>query len=537
MKSIALMLAAVAALSASAAVRKLQEITVCEGTQMTLRGENATGIRSGDAAVATATLRNNEVSLSAVQVGRTELSFIDDRGVFASARVTVVPAYWAILEKLLADDPDVTVEIVGGKVVLSGSTANSETLRRVRDAKELDPERILSQVSYSSEALEVNVRGFLDRIGCSNITATVVGREVCLSGRVFDKDSAQILGERVRSFLSDFPLVNVNTSDLKVYRQKIFISIEFIDWDDNRARDLGIKAPDAISAFASFTHGLSWDGSDTDSNSSSRNLSGNSSLLSTLTSSSSSSSTTSSSSGSSAGPSVSSDSSSSSASSRYGTGGGSFDGGRTRGSGSSSHFGYQGDANLGIREFDVKLNMLKQNGVAKKTYGTTLSTQSGEEVKFQNGGTHYMKTMGNFSSGDVKKIDWGYNITARPVIVDEETVNLDFNLEYSEDLGVIRESGDYDITKYQTKSRYVVRPGESIVLSGFNKTDEAENKDGIPFLSRIPGMQWLFGETKTRHEKQEKLLVVTIDWQIEDSEGALKRLRGLKEREVSVEMP
>ena len=222
---------------------------------------------------------------------------------------------------------------------------------------------------------------------------------------------------------------------------------------------------------------------------------------------------------------------------RYGTAEGSLDRQNDRVNESRSQFGYQGGASFGIREFDVKLNMLKQNGVAKKTYGTTLSTQSGEEVKFQNGGTHYMKTMGNFSSGDVKEIEWGYNITAKPVIVDEETVNLDFNLEYSEDLGVVRDTGDYDITKYQTKSRYVVRPGESIVLSGFNKTDEAENKDGIPFLSRIPGMQWLFGETKTHHEKQEKLLIVTINWQIEDSEGALRRLKALKDREVSVEMP
>lgn len=526
MKTMVMMLAAVAALSASAAVRRLPEVAVAEGARVTLRGENAAEVRSADAAVATATLRNNEVSVSGTGIGCTELSFVDDRGVFAAAGVKVVPSYWEILGKLLADDPDIAVEIVGGKVVLSGSTANPETLRRVRDAKDLDPERILSQISYSSEALEVNVRGFLGRIGCSNITAKVVGHEVCLSGRVFDAASAQSLGERVRSFLSDFPLVNVNTADLKVYRQKIFISIEFIDWDDNRARDLGIKAPDAITAFASFTHGLNWDGSDSDSNTGTRNASGTSSSTSTAMSSSTSSSGSSS-----------PQSSSMSTSMRYGTAEGSLGRQNDRVNESRSQFGYQGGANFGIREFDVKLNMLKQNGVAKKTYGTTLSTQSGEEVKFQNGGTHYMKTMGNFSSGDVKEIEWGYNITAKPVIVDEETVNLDFNLEYSEDLGVVRDTGDYDITKYQTKSRYVVRPGESIVLSGFNKTDEAENKDGIPFLSRIPGMQWLFGETKTHHEKQEKLLIVTINWQIEDSEGALRRLKALKDREVSVEMP
>ena len=50
-------------------------------------------------------------------------------------------------------------------------------------------------------------------------------------------------------------------------------------------------------------------------------------------------------------------------------------------------------------------------------------------------------------------------------------------------------------------------------------------------------MTWLFGETIGDDDKQEKLLVVTVDWLLEDSDGALRRIQEMKDRKVSVEMP
>ena len=50
--------------------------------------------------------------------------------------------------------------------------------------------------------------------------------------------------------------------------------------------------------------------------------------------------------------------------------------------------------------------MLKKNGAAKQVYATTLSTQSGVEAEFQNGGTIYRSTTpGMGSSGDMFTID------------------------------------------------------------------------------------------------------------------------------------
>lgn len=522
---------AAAVLSAVAAAKRLPEAQVFEGGALEVRGENATEAKVSNGLVATATLRENVVTLVGASIGTAELAFVDDRGTFAVMPVKVVPKYWDVLQKLLADDPDVVVEIVGGKVVLVGATANGETLRTLADVQRLDPARIISHVTYSAEALTVIVREFLDRIGSTNVAVTVCGREVSLSGSLYDKAAAKALGERVRKLLAEFPGVTVNVDALTVRRQKILISIQFVDWDDTRARDLGLRGPDSLTAFLNFEQGFDWNGSDSSVNSRSSNRDSGSNGAS---GSSASSSWSSSQSG--AGSSSSSQSSSGS-SHRSSDLFQSIQNARGRMSDSLAANAYEGHLGFGVDKVEVKLNMMKKNGVAKKTYGTTLATQSGEEVKFQNGGTHYMKTGGNFSNGDVRNIEWGYNITAKPVILDDSTVNLDFNLEYSDRVDPGHETEDYDVVKYQTKSRYMMSPGESIVLSGFNKHTEAEAKHGIPFLSQIPGMTWLFGETIGENDKQEKLLVVTVDWLLEDSDGALRRVQEMKDRKVSVEMP
>ena len=519
MRTLLTVVVAGAVLPVIAAVRHLPPVQLTEGETVSVKGQGAEEVKVSNAGVASAVLRESDVNVTGMGIGGADLSFVDSRGVFADQKVTVVPACWEILRRLFADDPEIALEIVGGKVILSGATANADALKRVAEAKALDPDRILSQVAYSPEALQLIVRDFLDRVGATNITASVIGREVCLGGRVFDAAAAKALGERVQRFLRDFPEVSVNTEGVRLFKQKIKLEIEFIEWDDTRARNLGLEAPDAIVATGQFDGKFMW--KDTDTENGESGWDGNRTHNGGYTGS--------------AGEDgrfvrTPVDSLAEDVNRRI-----------SRLSKSVGEVGYDHTAKVGIQEFKVRLNLLKRNGVAKKVYGTTLSTQSGEEVSFQNGGTTYVQTqgVGSGSSGDLRKIDYGYQVTARPVIVDPETVNLDFSLDYSKpkNLADATVVGDVDLNRYQTKSRYMVRPGESIVLSGFDSVEDSVTRSGWPILSRIPVLNWFFSNRSNDHEKKEMLLVVTIDWLVEDSDGARARVESLKERKLEVQVP
>ena len=118
-------------------------------------------------------------------------------------------------------------------------------------------------------------------------------------------------------------------------------------------------------------------------------------------------------------------------------------------------------------------------------------------------------------------------------------MTLDISLDNKSPEGAIGDtSKDIDVKRYQTHSKYVVRPGESIALSGFNQTTESQVKDGTPFLSRIPLIGRLFQNVSDSSENEEMALIVTVNWVTEDETAAAKALRDrLWNKKAEIEAP
>ena len=527
---IAASLAVMAAVAADAAVvRKLPDVSVVEGETLSFDSLRATSVRSSNQAVFGAALRESgEAIVSGTRLGEARFDYVDDRGVFATRTVTVVPPYWELLNKMFAEDPEVTISIVGDKIIVDGATANVDTLKRAENVKGLDSARIVSQVTYSTAQIGVLVTDFLNRSGITNVSVKVVGREVCLAGRLYDQQSIDRLRERVSSFLKDYPGIVVNIDELRIFKQKIMINIEFLSYNDNIARNLGFSGPEAITADLNWNFGFQSSKNTSGSGSTSRNtvnkathdakrgnessqsagadgtgttsssLSDALSLASTLT-------------------------------------------GDTK-SGSDWKNSWNGGAGAKIEGVKATINLLKRNGAAKTLYATTLSTQSGIEAEFQNGGTiHRSTTAGVGSSGDIRSFEYGYIIKTTPFIIDANTINLDFSVDNKQLPANYSTSsqGDLNISRYQTKSKYLVRPGESIALSGYDYTSESETKKGTPWLSNIPWVgEYLFGNTEDTSSRTKILLVVTVDWAVEnDTEETKRRAEEFRNRSVEVEMP
>ena len=505
--------AAVVLLSVEAVVvRKLPGLSVVESETVATDAMKATAVRSSNTAVFGAALRESgEALVSGARLGEATLSYVDERGVFASQPVMVVPAYWDVLRGMFSEDPEITITIVGDKVVVGGATANVDTLRRVEQAKGLDSQRIVTQVSYSTAQIGELVRDFLRRSNITNIGVNVVGHEVCLSGRMYDTQSIEQLKTRVGGFVKDFPGISVNTDELRIYKQKILIDIEFVAYNDSMSRNLGFEGPTRIAADFDWNFGYEH----TKETSGERKL------------------TRTSKDGwkydSSATPPITSSSE--------------LGGDLTSSKGSNWKHNWSGGANAKIEGVQAAINLLKSNGAAKKLYSTTLSTQSGIEAEFQNGGTIHRSTMaGVGASGGLESIEYGYIIKATPLIIDPNTVNLDFSIDNKQlppNYSGGNSTADIQISRYQTKSKYLVRPGESIVLSGYKYNSESEDKTGTPWLSKIPWIgPYLFGNTLNEARMDEVLLVVTVNWALEDdSEATAARLNEMKDRKVEVEMP
>ena len=499
-------------------VRKLPPVTVVENETIATDAMKATAVRSSNAAVFGAALRESgEVVISGVRIGEASLSYVDERGVFASRPVTVVPTYWEVLKGMFSEDPEITITTVGDKVVVGGATANVDTLRRADEVKKLDQARIITQVTYSTAQIGELVKDFLQRSSITNIGVNVVGREVCLSGRMYDTQSIDQLKKRLEGFVKDFPGITVNTDELRIYKQKILINIEFVQYSDTMSRNLGFEGPETITAGLDWNFGYAHSKTTTESRHPTRTIA--SGLTENQTETTKTEGTTvTKTTETTKNPTV-----SDTINKVYEKGG-------------DWEHNWNGAANAHVDGVQATINLLKKNGAAKSLYSTTLSTQSGIEVEFQSGGTfNLMTTPGAQSNGDLVSIEYGYIIKATPLIIDANTVNLDFNLDNKEPL----DNSGMRISRYQTKSKYLVRPGESIAISGYKHNNEREDKKGTPWLSKIPWIgEYLFGNTSSDVEMNDMLLVVTVNWAVEDdSENVTSRLNEMKGRKVEVEMP
>ena len=497
-------LLAAAALPAES-LRRLPGLTVVEGASADVKADAAVSLKCSNTAVASALPPDGgRTTVTGVKIGQAEITFVDVQGPFAVLPVTVVPPYWQTLQEFFSDDPEVSVSVSGDKVIVSGATANPETLRRVEQSKAFDPSRIISQVTFSAPSIATLLGTYLRHVGYSNVAVKAVGNEICLSGRLYDRQSIANAEARAKEFLKDFPGIGLNRDALQVARQKIVLDVEMLEYSVNKARSLGVQTPTSVTG--EFSGGMEYNFT-----------SGGSSDMASMAGAASSSSGSSGSSGSSA------------------SGDAGSSGGRQE--------TWTSNAKMSISGVRATINMLKQNGAAKTVYRTSLATQSGEEVEFQNGGTIHRNTTGTFSSGDLKTIEYGFIVKATPLIIDGEMVNLSLDLDNKMPVnytaGEEGSSHDITISRYQTKSKYMVRPGETIVMSGFNQLKEVVSKSGTPFLSHIPLIgPWLFGTRSTSEDTAEMLLVVTINWAVEDeTTDAVRRRDELKAKSVDVRMP
>ena len=124
--------------------------------------------------------------------------------------------------------------------------------------------------------------------------------------------------------------------------------------------------------------------------------------------------------------------------------------------------------------------------------------------------------------------DAGIILTVTPRISDKRVVALDVKQTVN-DVGDPRPpSGSPDIIKREAETSVVLRDNQTLVLGGLIRTRRASSKQGIPWLSKIPVIGFLFGSTIDRIERTELLLLITPRVIGDPSEGqeVLQQVRG-----------
>ncbi len=199
------------------------------------------------------------------------------------------------------------------------------------------------------------------------------------------------------------------------------------------------------------------------------------------------------------------------------------------GNGSARDFVFMLAGGKGSVNYDVALNALQTRGNVKVLSLPILIAQNNRESVLNVGSSVpfvQVTQAGGFDpNARVETIQYlpvGTTLTITPTINTDGYVNMD----------VVQTNNDVSsnilfdapiINQREAQTSVFVRDGQTTVIGGLSDNTSEESTSGIPFLSRLPLLGWLFGNTRTSNRSTELFLFLTPH--IVSSDEDIDRLR------------
>lgn len=163
-----------------------------------------------------------------------------------------------------------------------------------------------------------------------------------------------------------------------------------------------------------------------------------------------------------------------------------------------------GTFNLGklAPDFYVQLSALEDNNNVEMRSVPKLSTLNGHTASLKIGNTRYYRmstqnVIGSLNPQTVvtqqyNEVSADMTIQIRPVVSGDEQVTLDLKIDISDFTQDTAIEEPPPTTNSSFESIIRVRNGETVVLGGIERFESSNKGSGLPVLSRIPVLNWIF---------------------------------------------
>ena len=179
-----------------------------------------------------------------------------------------------------------------------------------------------------------------------------------------------------------------------------------------------------------------------------------------------------------------------------------------------------GSLNVGqvVPNFYLSLKAMESNGDLKIRSSPRLSTLNGHKAHLSIGETtYYVVTNQNFYGSQIPQtseiknyqpIDAELSVTIKPLVSGDGQITLDIKVIQSSFNGeTIDKDAPPGINSREFTSLIRVKDQDLIILGGLEEKVKNDSGTGVPLLSRIPIIKWLFSSRK-REDSKKKLTVL-----------------------------
>ena len=157
---------------------------------------------------------------------------------------------------------------------------------------------------------------------------------------------------------------------------------------------------------------------------------------------------------------------------------------------------------------DLRLTAGEASGETKIISSPRVVTLDNKEATIQQGDSIPFETVSDKGT-QTQFVDATLNLTVTPHITPNGSVIMKIKATKNA-IGDFRSRlGAPSISKREAATEVMVQDGETTVIGGIFESTKAESETGVPWLSKIPGLSWLFKRQSVSDQTRELLIFIT----------------------------
>jgi pilus assembly protein CpaC len=155
----------------------------------------------------------------------------------------------------------------------------------------------------------------------------------------------------------------------------------------------------------------------------------------------------------------------------------------------------------------LRLDMAQAAGWAKLRRQAAVVTENGKRAEFSGGGEVNIPIVGSLATG-IHSIDFGSTIEVLPRYdSDSGRIQVELKADVS-DLTDDGGTGAPGRTTATLQTVVNVELGQTVVLAGLSSASKQKTRSGLPFLSQIPVLGYLFGSERMNEQEVENVVFI-----------------------------
>lgn len=154
------------------------------------------------------------------------------------------------------------------------------------------------------------------------------------------------------------------------------------------------------------------------------------------------------------------------------------------------------------------IELLENSGKARVLSSPKLTSVSGKPATFHVGGSFPIPVINAVGAATIEREDYGVILEVLPT-VEQDDINLEVLVELSDIDNSVVVNGVPGTKTRSTETVVQLQHNQTVAIAGLFSTGDSNSSSGVPYLSKLPVLEYLFGVKESDIEDRQVVVLLT----------------------------